>query len=936
MEPTLTSSLLASVDWTGVSQLVDGGVGPYTLRFPLGRGGHADVWRATHRGTGRDLALRFETGPDAATHYDELRRHAQQMVTVQHPAIVRYLDLGVAGNAAERISGGRVSANAPYLGMEPLLGGPLRDALPSADAATIVRWLTTLLDGLTELHARDLVHLDVRLENVLFRTHQRQEPVWIDFGRDAHDPDPRYAAPEELRHRELGPATDAYRFALLAHEVLTGEVPFADSPRRRLFGGWDDTALRATLPDAEPLCRFFARALDPKTRFSDACAALRAWPFEAEVATPAPPLLLPTLLVRHRLRHPPFFGYSRERAYIDQKLRALRDGTRGAFAIRGPSGSGKTALLRHTAVRATRQCLPVQSLEGSADTAMLAVAEATTPTVFLLDDAPPSLVRELALSLKSLPIPCLLLAATNTEALPGVALSGLGVEAQDALRLWLGAQALPAMSGRPGELIDAIEAGIRTGTLTIEGSKLTAQPPAPIRFVEVTSAERYARRIAAAMTLWAPHFDAAAWTKAANLSSFEAGTLLDHWTLRGWLRADGSGQRTVKDDTPFRDAFAEASDEEKRAIHAFCAEALAEARGFGRTRYAQHLVASGEPRSVAPVLRGARAALRAMDPWSALALLDPLNDLPDDEAVSADLLRSRAHRAVGDLAASEQTLRNARRRARAGAVDLQVRCDILSGQDALERGLATDGLRFAIRAHGRARHLPRPDLLLEATTLYVDAVVYAAVRPPRDLLQPLQNAARAPQLIAETHLLRARLALAENDDELALTALNDANAAWPRSRPHPGLLEARGRLHARGKRWPEAEAALTEAAEGFLRLTRASSIDIELRLGSVRLAQARPERAWNDFLQACDAMDLRGRPVASAAIAFCAHDALDQDWDAFDERVSALEATGIRPLTAVRGALAWTHKTLQRRGESERAARLARLGEAESPAPFRW
>ncbi|MBM3392186.1 MAG: serine/threonine protein kinase [Betaproteobacteria bacterium] len=98
-----------------------------------------------------------------------------------------------------------------------------------------------LLAGLREVHARKLLHLDIKPANIYLRTDGH--PVLLDFGaaRQGLDPGaginavltPGFAAPEQQGSNEpLGPWTDIYSVGASLYDSLSGEAPPPADQRR--------------------------------------------------------------------------------------------------------------------------------------------------------------------------------------------------------------------------------------------------------------------------------------------------------------------------------------------------------------------------------------------------------------------------------------------------------------------------------------------------------------------------------------------------------------------------------------------------------------------------------------------------------------------------------------------------------------------------------
>ncbi len=126
---------------------------------PLARGASAVVWRARNRVTGRDVALKVWRSPllteQQRSHFEaESRRHLD---LPEHPHIVRWLWAAAPADGP------------PWLATE-LHGGSLGEHLRREGPYPLATGLVIaldLLDGLAAMHHRDLVHRDVKPDNVV-------------------------------------------------------------------------------------------------------------------------------------------------------------------------------------------------------------------------------------------------------------------------------------------------------------------------------------------------------------------------------------------------------------------------------------------------------------------------------------------------------------------------------------------------------------------------------------------------------------------------------------------------------------------------------------------------------------------------------------------------------------------------------------------------
>jgi eukaryotic-like serine/threonine-protein kinase len=253
--------------------------GRYALGELLGQGAMAEVYWALDLRLNRAVAVKLfaaELDPlDRRRSFDEARALAR----VSAPGLVAIYDVSVADNR-------------PYMVMELVDGPSLRDRLQSGPLSPTetAQLGAPLAEALAHVHARGIVHRDVKPSNILLD--QDGTPRLADFGiallagdarRTSADEiigTPAYLSPEQISEDTIGPAADIYALGLVLLECLTGEVAFHRDTRMatalaRLYRG---PAIPSDLP--RPLSRLLTTmtATDPAARPTAAqCAeALRA------------------------------------------------------------------------------------------------------------------------------------------------------------------------------------------------------------------------------------------------------------------------------------------------------------------------------------------------------------------------------------------------------------------------------------------------------------------------------------------------------------------------------------------------------------------------------------------------------------------------------------------------------------------------------------
>lgn len=352
-------------------------VGPFLAIQRIGAGGMGEVWLGRHVDTDIPAAIkvvnpeRSKSEAAFASFENELRAIA----TLDHPNIVRLLDHGRAGRAASWMTSGRVDATSPYLALEFVRGGPISRWMGKMSWPQIRRVLTDLLQALAHAHARRVLHLDLKPDNVLLNEPGRPEAGvrLTDFGlallrdqsRDAVAGTIHFMAPEQFVGKDLGTHSDLYALGCMAWGMMTDRAPFeADShlEMQSLHAVADLPAFEPKMTVPSGILPWLQKLLrkNPRDRFTRASDALAALDRLDPTPLPAADTKGSTALVvaeaglsLARERQPALVGHQEVR---DTLWRALLDcrrrGRPKAVELHGPLGSGRTALASWLGTRA--------------------------------------------------------------------------------------------------------------------------------------------------------------------------------------------------------------------------------------------------------------------------------------------------------------------------------------------------------------------------------------------------------------------------------------------------------------------------------------------------------------------------------------------------------------------------------------------------------
>ncbi|CAG8644428.1 12052_t:CDS:2, partial [Acaulospora morrowiae] len=208
--------------------------GPYLLLQTLGEGEFGKVKLGIHVDTGEEVAIKLirKESVDTPSRLTKIEREIGVLRRVMHPNIVKLYD---------------VFETDRYIGiiMEYASGGELFDHilahryLKERDAC---RLFAQLISGVDYLHKKNIVHRDLKLENLLLN--RNRNIIITDFGfanqfNGAHDDlmatscgSPCYAAPELVISEGLyvGSAVDIWSCGVILYAMLSGYLPFDDDP----------------------------------------------------------------------------------------------------------------------------------------------------------------------------------------------------------------------------------------------------------------------------------------------------------------------------------------------------------------------------------------------------------------------------------------------------------------------------------------------------------------------------------------------------------------------------------------------------------------------------------------------------------------------------------------------------------------------------------
>lgn len=217
----------------------------YEVKQRLGEGGMATVYRARHRFTGREVALKVldEKYADKPRVRKRFGREARAASAVQHPGIVEVLDLDATPQGL------------PFLVMELLRGETLAARIERSERleeAELLDVASQLLEALDAAHQNGVVHRDLKPENIFLVGDGRGAAHLkiLDFGISQQVDElhtkltrtgsvlgtPHYMSPEQASGEDLiDYRTDIFSAGTVLYECAVGDVPFTATNYNQLL-----------------------------------------------------------------------------------------------------------------------------------------------------------------------------------------------------------------------------------------------------------------------------------------------------------------------------------------------------------------------------------------------------------------------------------------------------------------------------------------------------------------------------------------------------------------------------------------------------------------------------------------------------------------------------------------------------------------------------
>jgi len=212
-------------------------IGKYDIVQELGRGGMGVVYKAHDGLMERDVAIKVMA--DLMLAVPEIRerffREARTAGKLSHENITVVFDVGE-------------DEGRPYIVMEYLTGSDLAEMLDRREPIPFLQKLDFAIQicrGLSYSHAHDIVHRDIKPQNIRIVGSGRVKIMDFGIARSVTSTmtttgavigTPYYMSPEQIQGRHVDKRSDIFSFGVLFYELLSGRKPFTgDVPTAVMF-----------------------------------------------------------------------------------------------------------------------------------------------------------------------------------------------------------------------------------------------------------------------------------------------------------------------------------------------------------------------------------------------------------------------------------------------------------------------------------------------------------------------------------------------------------------------------------------------------------------------------------------------------------------------------------------------------------------------------
>ncbi|XP_019721373.1 myosin light chain kinase, smooth muscle-like isoform X2 [Hippocampus comes] len=207
----------------------------YNVHEKLGMGKFGEVFRLSHKESGEVYAGKFYR-VKSSKERSAARQEIELMNCLHHPKLVQCLAAYEAPTETVMV-------------MEYIAGGELFERIVDDNfehtEPTSAGYMRQILEGMMYVHKQDIVHLDLKPENIVCTDHTGTCIKIIDFGLASKLEEgkpllvmhgtPEFVAPEVINYEAVGVETDMWSIGVICFILLSGESPFQGGSEAETF-----------------------------------------------------------------------------------------------------------------------------------------------------------------------------------------------------------------------------------------------------------------------------------------------------------------------------------------------------------------------------------------------------------------------------------------------------------------------------------------------------------------------------------------------------------------------------------------------------------------------------------------------------------------------------------------------------------------------------
>ncbi len=200
----------------------------------LGKGKFARVYRATHKNTQQDVALKVIKIKES--NYEDIQREIMIHKDIEHPNIIQFIGCFPYEK----------STNILVMTLEYLRGSDLFDHFRKKENLQhheIVNIFKQTVNAIVYLHDLRIIHRDIKLENIMISDNGNVKIV--DFGfavkckhgeyRTTYCGTTEYLAPEIILNGKYNTCVDNWALGVLLYELICTYTPFHSHKSRKII-----------------------------------------------------------------------------------------------------------------------------------------------------------------------------------------------------------------------------------------------------------------------------------------------------------------------------------------------------------------------------------------------------------------------------------------------------------------------------------------------------------------------------------------------------------------------------------------------------------------------------------------------------------------------------------------------------------------------------